>query len=107
MFRMRDAVRVGVMVGAPLVMVALIFVAVAGACRVLELPILAAEIGCLVCGWLYAYDESRFPRAFVFAGRFCVLAGLLIAVLGADFGTGFVMIFAGLVMIRRAANQGE
>ncbi len=95
------------LVGAPLVIVALIFVAAAGASRVLELPILAAQLGCLVCGWLYAYDESRFPRAFVFAGWFCVLAGLLIAVLGADFGTGYVMIFTGVFMIRRAANQGE
>ncbi len=47
---------------------------------------------------------KRAPRS-AYPGRFCVLAGLLFIGLGADFGTGFVMIFAGLFMIRSGKSR--
>ncbi len=120
---MKGAGRVVVLVGAPLLVVFLMFAgtfeagSLSGPSRALALLILAAEIGCLVSGWLYAYDESRFPRAIVATGRFCILAGLFFlcdffvkgggSASGESFESAFVMIVTGLVITRGAGRQKD
>ncbi len=113
---MKGAGRLIVLVGAPLLLASSIIIGsfeayvLSGASRVLSFLILAALAGLLVSGWLHAYDESRFPRALVFVGRFFVLTGLLFfcddiakgEFFGEGFGMAFFMSLFGLGVIREA-----